>query len=56
MITVRNHLGLLIAPLVKMVVVTWLLKGLCGEEVVGVGYEERMFSQHEDYEGNVVYE
>jgi len=53
MITVRNHVNLLISPLVKVIVVAWLLKSFCGEEeVAAVGYEEAELAEWEgeDYE------
>jgi len=40
MITVRNHVNLLIAPLVRITVAVWLLKGLCGEEETAAAYYE----------------
>lgn len=55
MITVRNHVNLLIAPLVQTIVGIWLLKNLFGEEVVQVGYEEPVLYEQQDYEGALTY-
>jgi hypothetical protein len=49
MITVRNHVNLLISPLTKIIIVAWLLKSLCGEEeVVPTAYEEPDLYESED--------
>jgi hypothetical protein len=41
MITVRNHVNLLVTPLVRIIVASWLLKSFCGEEeVVQTDYEK----------------
>ena len=49
MITVRNHIDLLVSPLTKIAVVAWLLKSLCGEEeVVPTAYEEPVLYELED--------
>jgi hypothetical protein len=34
MITVRNHVNLLITPIFQIIVAAWLLKSLCGEEEI----------------------
>ncbi|MHC4094657.1 MAG: O-antigen polymerase [Planctomycetota bacterium] len=49
MITVRNHVNLLITPIFRIIVVAWLLKSLCGEEeVVPTAYEEPDLYESED--------
>ncbi len=56
MITVRNHINLLISPLVRIIVAGWLLKSFCGEEVVSPNYEESVLYEQEDYGRTLVYE
>ena len=49
MVTVRNHVNLLVSPLVRIAVAIWLLKGLCGEEeVVVANYEEPIHYELEE--------
>jgi hypothetical protein len=49
MITVRNHVNLLITPIFRIIVVAWLLKSLCGEEeIVPTAYEEPVLYESED--------
>jgi hypothetical protein len=55
MITVRNHVNLLITPIFRIIVVAWLLKSFCGEEeIVPASYEESVLYESED-EGNDFY-
>lgn len=57
MITVRNHVNLLISPLVKIIVVAWLLKSFCGEEeAVAAAYEESDSYESEDGGNDFSYE
>jgi hypothetical protein len=57
MITVRNHVNLLVSPLVKIIIIAWLLKSLCGEEeVIPSDYEEPFEYESESEEGILTYE
>jgi hypothetical protein len=51
-ISVRNHSGQLIAPLARIIVVAWLLKGICGEEEIA---EQPALFQTQDAEGAFVH-
>ncbi len=51
MITVRNHVNLLVSPLVKVIVVAWLLKSFCGEEqMYSGGTEESVAYERQEEE------
>ena len=56
MITVRNHVNLLVTPLVRIIVTGWLLKNLCGEEEVSTNHEEPVLYGQEDYGKALIYE
>lgn len=52
-ISVRNHTNLIFAPLARILFVVWVLKSVCGEEVVPVDYEQLVLYEQE-YSGRVL--
>lgn len=56
MIIVRNHVNLLIAPLVRIILAAWLLKSFCGEQIVAAAEpEEPLIYEQQQYEAALSY-